>query len=113
MAVVLISVLGLALVLVAPRVRNVFAGAFGVHDALALPERIQLCGRSWRRDALDRRFTEAERELSGGAVVDPGPLGSCPAGPCTDVTVPRPCDVVVWVRVGEDAYIDYSLQGGP
>ncbi len=111
-AVMIISVL--ALVVVAPRVGNVFAGVLGVHDAAALPGKIQLCGRSWRKDALDRRFTEAELELfGGGAVVDPGPLGSCPSGPCTDVAQPRPCGVVVWVRVGEDAYLHYSLQGGP
>jgi hypothetical protein len=110
--VVLISVL--AAVVVAPRVGNSLAGADGIHDAAVLPRQIQLCGRSWRGDALDRRFTAvAARDAFGGVVVDPGPLGSCPPGPCTDVAQPGACDVVIWVRVGEDAYLDYALQGGP
>jgi hypothetical protein len=24
-----------------------------------------------------------------------------------------PCHTVIYVRVGEDAYLDYALQGGP
>jgi hypothetical protein len=108
-------VAGLASVFVAPRVGNALAGATGIHDAASLPRQIQVCGRSWRKDELDRRFTEAEtREVfGGGVVVDPGPWGSCPPGPCTDVAQPGACDVVVFVRVGQDAYLDYSLQGGP
>ena len=110
-AVVVVAVL--AAVVVAPRVGNAFAGADGIHDAAALPRQIQLCGRFWQRDALDRRFTAvAAREAFGGVVVDPGPFGSCPPGPCTDVARSGACDVVIWVRVGEDAYLDYSLQGG-
>jgi len=110
-AVVVIAVL--AAVVVAPRVGNALAGADGIHDAAALPRQIQLCGRFWQRDALDRRFTAvAAREAFGGVVVDPGPFGSCPPGPCTAVAQSGACDVVIWVRVGEDAYLDYSLQGG-
>ena len=111
----LVVVAGLVLAVVAPRVGNEIAGADGIHDAAALPRQIQVCGRSWQKDALDRRFTAAETgdTFGGGVVVDPGPFGSCPPGPCTDVAQSEPCDVVVWVRVGEDAYLDYALQGGP
>lgn len=106
----------LAAVLATPRISNVLAGADGIHDATVLPRQIHLCNRFWQRDVLDRRFTaaEARRAFSEGfVVVDPGPFGSCPPGPCTDVAQTGACDVVVWVRVGEDAYLDYSLQGGP
>ena len=105
----------LVLVVVAPRVGNAITGADGIHDAAALPRRIQVCGRSWQKDDLDRRFTAAEtREtFGGGVVVDPRPFGACPPGPCTDVVQSEACDVVVWVRVGQDAYLNYSLQGGP
>jgi hypothetical protein len=108
-------VVGLATVLVAPRVGNALAGAGGIHDVAALPERIQLCGRSWHKDDLERRFTLAEtRELSGDpTVVDPAPWTSCAPGPCTDAAQPGACETVVWVRTGEDAYVDYALQGGP
>ena len=45
--------------------------------------------------------------------MDPGLFPSCPAGPCTPVAQDDPCNVVIYVRVGEDAYLDYALQGGP
>lgn len=106
----------LAAVVVPPRISDALAGADGIHDAAVLPRQIHPCNRSWQRDALDRRFTAAEARGAFGegfVVVDPGPFGSCPPGPCTDIAQPGACDVVVWLRVGEDAYLDYSLQGGP
>ena len=101
---------------VVPRVRNALAGADGIHDAATLPGRIQLCGRSWRKDELARTFTAAGIREEFGVepmIVDPGPFASCPPGPCTDVAQSEACHVVIWVRVGEDGYMDYSLQGGP
>jgi hypothetical protein len=104
----------LAGVAVAPRVGNAIAGADGIHDAAALPRQIRVCNRSWQKDSLDRHVSLAEtRELfGGGVVVDPAASDACPPGPCTDVARPGACDVVVWVRVGGDAYLDYALQGG-
>ena len=87
-----------------------------IHDAAALPGRIQLCGRSWRKDELARTFTAARIREEFGVepmIVDPGPFASCPPGPCTDVAQAEACHVVIWVRVGQDGYMDYSLQGGP
>ena len=101
---------------VVPRVGNALAGADGIHDAGALPGHIRLCGRSWRKDALARTFTAAGIREEFGVdpiVVDPGPFASCPSGPCTDVAQAEACHVVIWVRVGQDGYMDYSLQGGP
>lgn len=46
-------------------------------------------------------------------MVDPGLFAPCPAGPCTTVAQNGPCDTVIYVRVGADAYLDYALQGGP
>jgi hypothetical protein len=46
-------------------------------------------------------------------VVDPGLSPPCPVGPCTSVAQDGPCHTVIYVRVGEDAYLDYALQGGP
>ena len=100
----------------APRLGNVLAGADGIHDAAALPEHLELCGRSWHKDTTDRRFTFAGiREWSGvePVVVDPSTFAPCPPGPCTSVAGPTPCDTVIFVRVGPDAYLDYALQGGP
>jgi hypothetical protein len=40
-------------------------------------------------------------------------FGPCPPGVCTTVAESTQCHTVVYVRVGEDAYIDYELSGGP
>ncbi len=109
---VLVLVLGAAVL--GPRVGNTLAGAEGIHDVAALPRQIRVCNRSWQKDILERRFTLAEtREMfGGGVVVDPEVSNACPLGPCTDVAQAGFCQVVVWGRVGEDAYLEYSLQGG-
>ena len=75
-----------------------------------------MCGREWLKDDLSRVLSrEAIRARDGvdPVVVDPGPLAACPVGPCSDAAQVGPCDTVVYVRVGEDAYIDYAIQGGP
>ncbi len=119
---IVVAILGVVIVaaatwlVVVPRVRNSLAGADGIHDAGALPARIQLCGRSWRKDELARSFTAARIREEFGVepiVVDPAPFAPCPPGPCTDVAQAESCHVVIWVRVAEDGYMDYSLQGGP
>ncbi len=91
-------------------------GAQQIHDAATLPKHISVCGRTWIKDALGRASSLAEiRALLGlePLVVDPGFLAPCPPGPCTTVAQDGPCHTVVYVRVGEDAYLDYELSGGP
>ena len=85
-----------------------------IHEAGALPEQLELCGRTWERDALDRRWSAAE--IRDVLAVEPAiveRLDACPAGACTDVAQSSACHTVIFVRVGSDAYLDYSLQGGP
>jgi len=99
-----------------PRIRNGVVGAAGIHDAAALPDHIGICGRGWSKDRLDRRLSLAAIQTRDGVepvVVDPGLFAPCPVGPCTAVAHDDPCHTVVYVRVGEDAYLDYALQGGP
>jgi len=106
----------LAWTVLVPRVGNGLVGAAGIHDAAALPDHIGICGRGWSKDSLDRRSSLAEIRARDGVepmVVDPGPFAPCPVGPCTTVAEDDPCYTVIYVRVGEDAYLDYSLQGGP
>jgi hypothetical protein len=87
-----------------------------IHDPTRLPTRISLCGRDYSNDRLDRQVTldQARAIKSGGepTVVATGPFAPCPAGACTTVA-DGPCDTVVFVRVGSDAYIGYALSGGP
>ncbi len=85
-----------------------------IHDAASLPARIHVSGRDWSKDALDRQVTLGQAGAMGGApsVVATGPFAPCPVGPCTPVAGGA-CDTVIFVRVGQDAYVDYSLVGGP
>ena len=103
-------------IVVVPRVGNVLAGATGIHDAGALAGQISICDRDWSKDSLERKLSLVEIRSRDGVepvIVDPGPFAPCPAGPCTSVAQNDPCHTVIYVRVGEDAYLDYSLQGGP
>ena len=100
-----------------PRLANAIAGS-DRHPRRRgmLPEHIKVCGRSWSKDALRRELSAAELRARDGVepvVVDPGLFAACPPGPCTTVAQDVPCNTVIYVRVGEDAYLDYSLQGGP
>jgi hypothetical protein len=103
-------------IVIIPRIANEIVGPTGIHDALTLPQHIKVCGRSWSKDALGRQLSAAELRARDGVepvVVDPGLFAACPPGPCTTVAQDVPCNTVIYVRVGEDAYLDYALQGGP
>jgi hypothetical protein len=113
-ALVLVGVLGAIVIL--PRIHNGVAGTSGIHDAAMLPEHIRVCGRGWSNDVLIRILSLAEIRARDGVepvVVDPGPFATCPVGPCGMTAQDGPCHTVIYVRVGEDAYLDYALQGGP
>jgi hypothetical protein len=86
-----------------------------IHAVSSLPDRINVCGRTWTLDAtLRQRSYDDARTWTGvqPVVVATGPGAPCPPGPCGS-SPGSPCDTVVFVRVGEDAYVDYALSGGP
>ena len=115
-AVIVVAIVGAAIWVVWPRIRNAISGPDAIHDAAVLPERIQVCGRSFRKDALERTHTAAfirEAYEVEPVVVDPGPFALCPAGACTDVAEWKACHTVIFVRVAQDGYMGYSLLGGP
>ena len=92
------------------------AGAFDIQDPASLPWRIAACGREWERPEVFVTTTlAAARERSGlePAVVDIAPFAPCPDGPCTRSGGAAPCATVVFVRVGQDAYVGFELIGGP
>jgi hypothetical protein len=99
-------------------VQTVFAGRDPntIHAPRNLPDHISVCDRGWTKDRLDRQVTlqQARAMKSGGdpSIVATGPFAPCPRGPCT-ATASGACDTVVFVRVGQDAYIAYALVGGP
>jgi hypothetical protein len=91
-------------------------GATAIHDQASLPDRIHVCGRAWNKEGLDRRVTKAELDSQSDipvSLVDPRFFAPCPNGACTSTAGKGPCATVIFVRVGEDAYVGYSLSGGP
>jgi hypothetical protein len=101
---------------IVPRLRSGADGTAGIHEAATLPAHFRICGRGWSKDGLNRILSLAAIRTRDGnepVVVDPGPFAPCPVGPCGMTAEDGPCHTVIYVRVGEDAYIDYALQGGP
>ena len=95
---------------------------FGMRAAAILTPRIIVCDRDYHGG--DQVRSRAEIEARGGplVLVDPGLFGffpSCPQPdengnrPCTREAADGPCATVVYVRVGNDSYAEYSLVGGP
>jgi hypothetical protein len=89
-------------------------GSTAIHNQASLPARLHVCGRSWNRSTLDRMSKAEIDSLSDlpASLVDPGFLAACPSGACTS-SAGGSCATVIFVRVDEDAYIGYSLSGGP
>jgi hypothetical protein len=90
-------------------------GAESVHDAGSLPDRFKVCGRTWNRSAFHEPFTRQQivtQTDTEPTLADPRWLAPCPQGACGAVAA-GPCSTVIYVRVAEDAYVSYSLSGGP
>ncbi len=86
-----------------------------IHDAGSLPGSLHICGRTWHKDSLGRQQTgEALTALYQlpPIVVDPRQFAPCPAGAC-GASPGSACATVIFARVGADAYLGYSLSGGP
>jgi hypothetical protein len=95
---------------------------FGIRATALLIPGITVCDRDYHGG--DQVRSRAEIEARGGpmVLVDPGLFGffpSCPQPdengnrPCTREATDGPCATVVYVRVGNDSYAEYSLVGGP
>ena len=114
--VVVVLVLGLATVPGLIHRLVLGQGATDIHDAASLPDRISVCGRDWHKDTSGRVLSGADirpRPGGGPPLVDPLPFAPCPPGPCTQSALDTPCATVVVVRIGQDRYIGYELNGGP
>jgi hypothetical protein len=84
-------------------------GVMSIHDTAKLPDRVHVCGRNFQRAEPARTLGEIRSPGVDPVVVDTGPLAGCPANACTKIG----CTTVVYVRVGEDAYVSYEMLGGP
>ena len=88
-------------------------GTTAIHNALTLPDRVHACGRNYHGPGAPQPIAQIRSDGTEPVLVDTGWLGRCPAGACTTVATTSGCATVVYVRVGEDAYVAYELLGGP
>ena len=100
-------------------VRLVPTGPTAIHDP-ALFGRIVVCGRDYHEGGQVATVAQI-RDAQGSppVLVDPSFFAPCPGRdaqgdrPCSRDASAGPCATVVYVRVGEDAYLPYELSGGP
>jgi hypothetical protein len=88
----------------------------GIYDGSTLPGRLHVCGRTWSKGEAQTLEAITADYSPGPTLVAPilgGLLSPCPGTACTNVALNTPCDTVIFVRIGEDAYVAYSLAGGP
>src|SRR4051812_30755459 len=115
-AALLVGALLLVAFMTRPYISVPNAGPAAIHDLASLPDEIGVCGRDWAKDGLNRQFSVGQLTHMTGlspVVVDPGLFTGCPPGTCTSAASDAPCHTVIYVRVAEDAYVGFSLQGGP
>ena len=103
----LVAAIALTVVILQP----VWRFARGWSDPRSLPAEISMCDRRWKRDSLLRSWSAAAPRIAGRmTVVSPGPFGLLTACPWPAGAVVA---TVIFVRIGEDAYVGYELRGGP
>ena len=91
-------------------------GRAAARDPANLPDSITVCGRDWKKDPLDRALTGDEvfaRTEAEPIVVSTGLLAACPPEVGAPGGDPDGMATVVYVRAGDDAFVPYSLVGGP
>jgi hypothetical protein len=85
----------------------------GIWDSGTLGTNIGVCGRTYHRGPDIVTSTRAEivaRDQIEPLAVAPG---RCTPGACTREPSAGPCHTVVYVRVADDAYVEFALRGGP
>jgi len=111
-----VALVGLALVIGWNTLLGFIFSPSGIYDGSNLPGRLHVCGRTWIQG---RPMTLEAIKADNGpppTLVTPilgGLLTACPSNACTNDPSRGPCDTVVFVRIGGDAYMAYGLAGGP
>ena len=112
-----VAVVGLAVVVGWNTLLGFMFSPGGIYDGSALPGRLHVCGRTWNKGGGPQTLEGIEADYSPGpTLVAPilgGLLSPCPATACSMDPGRGPCDTVVFVRIGQDAYVSYGLAGGP
>ena len=86
-----------------------------IYPAATLPGRIHVCNRDWSED-IGERLTASQiraRFNRDPVIVSPGLLAPCLQAPCSRGGDEPGCNAIVFVRVGEDSFVGYSLLGSP
>jgi hypothetical protein len=111
-----VAVVGLAVVVGWNTLLGFVFGPSGIYDGSGLPSRLHVCGRTWNKGSAQTLESITADFSPGPTLIAPvlaGYLSPCPPTACSAVAASTPCDTVVFVRIGEDAYVSYSLAGGP
>jgi hypothetical protein len=91
-------------------------GGADIHSAADLPEHIHVCGRTYghhQGTGTERSLAEVMSMLDQPAFVNPWWFAACPRGGQLEYNGNHVNTTVMFVRVGEDAYLTYELAGGP
>src|SRR5664279_3727758 len=106
-----VAVVGLAIVIGWNSLLGFVFSPSGIYDGSALPSRLHVCGRTWNKGGAQTLESITADYSPGPTLVAPvlaGYLSPCPGNACTGTGTPTPCNTVVFVRIGEDAYVSYS-----
>ena len=111
-----VAVVGLAFVVGWNTLLGFVFSPSDIYDGSALPNRLHVCGRTWNKGGPQTLEAIVADYSPGPTLVAPvlaGFLSPCPATACSMDPSRGPCDTVVYVRIGADAYVAYGLAGGP
>jgi hypothetical protein len=111
-----VAVVGLAFVVGWNTLLGFIFSPSGIYDGSALPSRLHVCGRTWNKGGPQTLEAIVADYSPGPTLVAPilaGFLSACPSAACSGDSTHFPCDTVVYVRIGDDAYMGYGLAGGP
>ena len=110
------AVVGLTIVIGWNTLLGFVVSPSGIYDDSSLPNRLHVCGRTWIQGGTHTLESMQADYSADPALVAPilaGFLSPCPPNACSRDPSNWPCDVVVFVRIGADAYVAYGLAGGP
>jgi len=111
-----VAVVGLTIVIGWNTLLGFVFSPSGIYDGSGLPNRLHVCGRTWIQGGTHTLESIEADDSPGPTLVAPilaGFLSPCPSNACSGDPSHSPCETVVFVRIGADAYVAYGLAGGP
>jgi hypothetical protein len=88
-------------------------GGPNIHNVADLPDRIRVCGRIYGHGIGPQLTLAQVNDRTDPAFLNPWIFAACPRNGYSEEGGERIVTTVMFVRVGEDAFVTYSLSGGP